>query len=161
VFLKLLPYFRADLGDGHVQGVHGLDLGTLEIELLSFILFWCSVFNSFTYSSQPFSVGFQDSAPRIRPIDCYRTGSVFLLPGNNSRATGFGERTGSRPLRQVGGINGHFARFGARMGARQGDQDRGTKRCGCLRIDVEIIRLGSGAAGSSADLLDSTSSTTQ
>jgi len=48
VFLKLLPYFRADLGDGHVQGVHGLDLGT---------------------SSQPFSVGFQDSAPRIRPID--------------------------------------------------------------------------------------------
>lgn len=31
VLLEFLSDFRADLGDWHVQGVHGLDLGALGI----------------------------------------------------------------------------------------------------------------------------------
>jgi len=57
VSLEFLPYLRANTGDWEVERVHRLDLGCC---------------------SYPLPVGFEDSAPGIRPID-----------------------RGARPLRQV------------------------------------------------------------
>lgn len=82
VSLELLPYLGANGGDGHVEGVHLLDLGALRAGIISSTALPPHLLSplpgSPPYRSQPFPVALDHPRFGIVPACCYA--SVSYLP---------------------------------------------------------------------------------